>query len=74
VSRPADPSRQLHANAEDSGDRLVPDIRVSKRMKSFVNRMRPRLKALDLTDPDAVRRLDQAQEDMSSILKKKKIL
>jgi hypothetical protein len=73
VSRPADPSRQLHANAEDSGDRLVPDIRVSKRMKSFVNRMRPRLKALDLTDPDAVRRLDQAQEDMSSILKKKKI-
>jgi hypothetical protein len=42
-------------------------------MKSFVNRMRLRLKALDLTDPDAVTRLDQAQEDMSGILKKKKI-
>jgi hypothetical protein len=42
-------------------------------MKPFVNRMRLRLKALDLTDPDAAARLDQAQEDMWSILKKKKI-
>ena len=42
-------------------------------MKPFVNRMRLRLKALELTDPDAAARLDQAQEDMWSILKKKKI-
>ena len=80
MSRPADPSRQPPANppaqkgvAEDSDDRLLPDIRVSKRMKSFVNRMRLRLKALDLTDADAVTRLDQAQEEMWSILEKKKI-
>jgi hypothetical protein len=38
-------------------------------MKPFVNRMRLRLKDLDLTDPEAAARLDQAQEDMWSILK-----
>jgi hypothetical protein len=80
VSHPADPGHQPPANppdqkavAEDSDSRLVPNTRVSKRMKQFVNRMRLRLKDLDLTDPDAAARLDQAQEDMWSILKEKKI-
>ena len=79
MSHPAD-RRHLPANppdqkgvAEDPDGRLVPNLRVSKRMKPFVNRMRLRLKDLDLTDPDAAARLDQAQEDMWSILKKKKI-
>ena len=59
--------------AEDPDSRLVPNIRMSKSMKPFVNRVRLRLKDLDLTDPDAAARLDQAQEDMWSILKKRKI-
>ena len=59
--------------AEDPDGRLVLNLRVSKRMKPFVNRMRLRLKDLQLTDPDAAARLDQAREDMWSILKKKKI-
>jgi hypothetical protein len=58
--------------AEDPDGRLVPNIRMSKRMKPFVNRMRLRLKDLDLTDPDAAARLGQAQEDMWSILKRMK--
>jgi len=53
-------------------DRLVPSIRVSKRMKPFVNRIRLRLKDLDLTESDAAARLNQVEE-MRSILKKKKI-
>jgi hypothetical protein len=79
VSRQADRHR-LPANppdqkgvAEDPDGRLVLNLRVSKRMKPFVNRMRLRLKDLQLTDPDAAARLDQAREDMWSILKKKKI-
>jgi hypothetical protein len=43
-------------------------------MKPFVNRMRLRLKALDLTDPDAAARLDQAQEDMWKYPQKEKNL
>jgi len=58
--------------AEDADGRLVPNIRASKRMKPFVNRMRLRLEDLDLTDPDAAARLDQAQEEMWSILKRMK--
>jgi hypothetical protein len=80
VSHQADRRRQLPANppdqkgvAEDPDSRLVANIRMSKRLKPFVNRMRLRLKDLDLTDPDAAARLDQAQEDMWSVLKKKKI-
>jgi len=59
--------------AADPDTRLVPNIRASKRMKPFVNRMRLRIKDLDLTDPDAASRLDQAQADMWSILKGMKI-
>jgi hypothetical protein len=80
LSHPADPGYPPPANpqhqkgvAKDSDGRPVPNTRVSKRMKRFVNRMRLRLKDLDLTDPDAAARLDQAQEDMWSILKRKKI-
>jgi hypothetical protein len=42
-------------------------------MTPFINRVRLRLKGLDLTDPGMAARLDQAQEEMWSILKKKKI-
>jgi hypothetical protein len=42
-------------------------------MKPFVNRVRLRLKDLDRTDPAMAARLDQAQVDMWSVLKKKKI-
>lgn len=80
MSRPAGPGNQEPVNppgqkgvAEDPDSRLVPNARVSKRMKPFVNRMRLRLKDLDLTGPDAAARLDQAREDMWSILKKKKV-
>jgi hypothetical protein len=80
VSNSADPGHPALANppdkdgvAENSHRPLVPNTRVSKQMKPFVNRMRLRLKDLDLTDPAAVARLAQAQEDMWSILKKKKI-
>jgi hypothetical protein len=80
VSHRADPGHQPPANpsdqkgvAEGSDSRLVPNIRVSKRMKPFVNRMLLRLKDLDLSDPEAAARLDQAQEDMWSILKKRRI-
>ena len=59
--------------AGEPDDRLVRNIRVSKRMKPFVNRMRLRLEDLDLTDPDAAARLDRAQEEMGSILKRMKI-
>ena len=69
---PANPPDQKGV-AEDPDGRLVLNLRVSKRMKPFVNRMRLRLKDLQLTDPDAAARLDQAREDMWSILKKKKI-
>jgi hypothetical protein len=76
VSHPADPPPTNPPDqkgvAQDTDSRLVPNTRVSKRMKPFVNRMRLRLKDLDLTDPDAAARLDQAQEDMWSILKRKK--
>jgi hypothetical protein len=68
---PANPPDQKGV-AEDPDSRLVPNIRMSKRMRPFVNRMRLRLKDLDLTDPDAAARLDQAQEDMWSILKRMK--
>jgi hypothetical protein len=65
---PANPPGQKGVAADRDG-RRVPNIRMSKRMKPFVNRMRLRLKDLDLTDPDAAARLDQAQEEMWSILK-----
>jgi hypothetical protein len=81
VSHPADPGHQPPANppdqkavAEVSRDRLIPNTLVSKRMKPFVNRMRSRLKALDLTDPEAAAQFNQAQEEMWSILKKRKSL
>jgi hypothetical protein len=80
VSHPAEAGHQPPANppdqkraAEDADGRLVPNLRMSKRMKPSVNRVRLRLKDLDLTDPGMAARLDQAQEDMWSILKKKKI-
>jgi hypothetical protein len=79
VSHPTGPGHQAPANppgqkgaAEDPDTRLVPNIRMSKRMKPFVNRMRLQLKDLDLTDPDTAARLDQVQEDMWSILKRMK--
>ena len=68
---PANPADQRGV-AADPDSRLVPNIRMSKFMKPFVNRMRLRLKDLDLTDPGAAARLDQAQEDMWSILKRMK--
>jgi hypothetical protein len=74
VSHPAEaghPPDQKPA-AEDPGQ-LVPNLRVSTRMKPSVNRVRLRLRDLDLTDPGMAIRLDQAREDMWSILKKKKI-
>jgi hypothetical protein len=80
VSRPANPGHQLPSDlagqkgvAEDSDNRLVANARVSKTMKPFVNRMRMRVKDLDLTDPDAADRLNQARQEMANILKKKKI-
>jgi hypothetical protein len=72
VSDPADQPDQKRA-AEDPGSRVVPNLRVSQRMKPFINRVRLRFKDLDLTDPGMAARLDQAREDMWSILNKKKI-
>ena len=80
MSRRAKPRRQPPPHppgqkgvAEDPANRLVPNIRVSKSMKPFVNRMRMRVKDLDLTDPDAADRLNQSRQEMANILKKKKI-
>jgi hypothetical protein len=80
VSDPADGGHQPPADqpdqkpgAEDPGSRVVPNLRVSKRMKPFINRVRLRFKDLDLTDPGMAARLEQAREHMWSILKKKKI-
>jgi hypothetical protein len=80
VSRPSDPGRQpppappgQKGVAEDPDNRLVPNLRVSKSMKPFVNRMRMGVKDLDLTDPGAADRLAQARQEMANILKKKKI-
>jgi hypothetical protein len=61
------------AVAEDPDNRLVPNTRVSKAMRPFVNRMRLGVKDLDLTDPGVADRLGQARLDMWNILKKKKI-
>jgi DNA repair ATPase RecN len=80
VSRPADAGRQRPApqpghkgTAEDPANRLVPNIRVSKSMKPFVNRMRLQIQDIDWADPGAADRLDQVRQDMGSILNKKKI-
>jgi hypothetical protein len=57
----------------DPGDRLAAKFRISKKLQPFVNRMRLRLKDLDLTDAEAVRRLDGGRQDMRKILEKKKV-
>jgi hypothetical protein len=81
VSRPADVIHQLPANqpdrkgvAEDSEDRLVKRLRVSKKMRPFVRRMRMRLSELDHGDPATVSQFERSCEKMASILAKKKIL
>jgi hypothetical protein len=80
VSCPAKPARQpppalpgQKGVAEDSSSRLVPNAIVSTSMKRFVNRIRMRVKDLDLTDPGAADRLKQARQEMGNILKKKKV-
>jgi DNA primase len=80
VSRPADLIHQLPANqpdrkgvAEDSEDRLVKRLRVSKKMRSFARRMRVRVSDLDLGDPATASQFERSREKMANILAKKKI-
>jgi hypothetical protein len=56
-----------------SDDRLAANVRVSRKMKSFVSRMWLRLEHLNLTDPAAVQRLEHARKEMREILKRKKV-
>ena len=54
-------------------DRLIKPFLVSKKMRSFVERMRLRAKDLDLADPERAAEFESSRETMGRILKKKKI-
>ena len=78
MSHPADPGPQSPANrpdqkAEDSDERLVKPLRVSKKMRSFVPRMRMRSEDLDITDEARASEFKRCSELMRNILTKKKI-
>ena len=80
MSHPAEPSHQPPANppdqkgvAEDSDDRLVKPLRVSKKMRPFGRRMRMGVDDLDLGDPAKSSQFERSREEMSSILAKKKV-
>jgi hypothetical protein len=78
LSHPADPSPQPPANppdqkAEDSDQRLVKPLRVSKKMRSFAHRMRMRSEDIDITDPASASEFECCSEIMRNILTKKKI-
>ena len=78
MSHPADPGPQSPANrpdqkAEDSDERLVKPLRVSKKMRSFVPRMRMRSEDLDITDEARASEFKRCSELMRHILTKKQI-
>jgi len=78
LSHPADPGPQSPANrpdqkAEDSDERLVKPLRVSKKMRSFVPRMRMRSEDLDITDEARASEFKRCSELMRHILTKKQI-
>jgi hypothetical protein len=78
LSHPADPGPQPPANppdqkAEDSDQRLVKPLRVSKKMRPFAHRMRMRSEDIDFTDPASASEFECCSEIMRNILTKKKI-
>lgn len=80
MNHPADPGPQPPANpadqqgvAEDLDERLVKPLRVSKRMRSFVHRMRMRSEDLDITDEASASEFKRCSELMRNILTKKQI-
>ena len=78
MSHPADPGPQrpairLDQRAKDSDERLVKQLRVSKKMRSFVRRMRMRSEDLDITDEASASEFKRCSELMRHILTKKQI-
>jgi hypothetical protein len=78
LSHPADPGPQrpairLDQRAKDSDERLVKQLRVSKKMRSFVRRMRMRSEDLDITDEARASEFKRCSELMRNILTKKQI-
>jgi hypothetical protein len=78
LSHPADPGPQrpairLDQKGEDSDERLTKPLRVSKKMRSFVHRMRMRSEDIDITDEASASEYKRCSELMRHILTKKQI-